>query len=461
MRTTVLVGRAPSTRTTWVVPVRIGLLSALCIAMLFAFAPPARAASGALIWQRAYNGTGNGEDQFSAVAPAPNGGAYVGGITFVDNEDFVVARYDAGGHRRWLRTYNGSGDGYDELTAAASDGNGNLVVVGYSPTASATVVTAVIKYGPAGQRRWVRTFGSSTLIPDASQSIAVDRHGNIYVAGTEYDPATSYNIVVAKYSSAGVRRWVRRYVGPGTDLAGDLALDGAGNVYVTGDSQGTTTGADVLTLKYDPAGHRRWARRWDGGSGDDGGSAIAVTKAGAVYVAGTSASGSGYATLLLKYTTGGSWLWSREASSGGATDDYYHDVATLANGDVVAVGSYYDGTADLADAIVTRYAPTGAVRWSQLYNGPDSLNDMADHVARGPAGAIFVSGRSQGATTGTDILTLKYSGAGHLRWARRHSGAGAGGDSDTGLIVGGRSVYVAGYQQAGSTDDGVLLRYKP
>lgn len=461
MRTAVLAARAPSTRTTWVVPVWIGLLSALCIVAVLAFAPPARATSGALAWQRVYNGVGNGEDQFSALAPAPNGGAYVGGITFVDNEDFVVARYDASGQRRWLRTYNGSGDGYDELTAAAADGNGGLVVVGYSPTLSSTVVAAVIKYGPAGQRRWVRTFGSSTLIPDASQSIAVDRHGNIYVAGTEYDPTTSYNIVVAKYSSAGVRRWVRRYVGPGTDIASDLALDGAGNVYVTGESQGTTTGADVLTLKFDPAGHRRWTRRWDGGGGDDVGYAIAVTKAGAVYVAGTSASGSGYATLLLKYTSGGSWRWSRGTSTGGVTNDYYHDVTVLADGDVVAVGSLYGGTADSNDVLVERYAATGAVRWSKLYNGPDSLFDTADHVARGPAGAIFVAGRSQGATTGTDILTLEYSGAGDLRWARRHSGAGVGDDSDTGLIVGGRSVFVAGYQQAGSTDDGVLLRYRP
>ena len=56
------------------------------------------------------------------------------------------------------------------------------------------------------------------LIPDVNQSVAVDRRGNVYVAATEYDPTTSYNIALAKYSSSGVRRWVRRYTGPGVDL---------------------------------------------------------------------------------------------------------------------------------------------------------------------------------------------------------------------------------------------------
>ena len=204
--------------------------------------PSSRAAPGGLLWQHVYNGTGNGEDVFTALAPAPNGGVYVAGYTFASSEDFVAARYGANGQRRWLRTYNGTGDGFDQLTAAAADGK-DLVVVGYSPTASGSVVTLIIKYSPAGKRLWVRAFGSSTLIPDASQSVAVDRHGNIYVAATEYDPATSYNIALAKYSSSGVRRWVRRYTGPGIDLVGDLALDAAGDAYVTGGSFATTTGS--------------------------------------------------------------------------------------------------------------------------------------------------------------------------------------------------------------------------
>ena len=237
---------------------------------------------------------------------------YAGGYTQAGSVDFVAARYDANGQRRWLRTYNGTGDGFDQLTAAAAAGKA-LVVVGYSPTVSGSVVTLIIKYSPAGKRLWVRSFGRSMLIPDANQHVAVDRHGNIYIAATEYNPTTSYNIALAKYSSSGVRLWVRRYVGAGEDLVGDLALDAAGNAYVTGGSFATATGFDALTIKYNAAGRRRWTRRFDGGlARDEYGAAVAVDRAG-VYVAGSASDGSGgQETLLLQYTRAGSLTGSRK-----------------------------------------------------------------------------------------------------------------------------------------------------
>ena len=123
----------------------IGL--ALCAAALVIGVAVVRAAPGALLWQHVYNGTGNGEDVFTALAPAPNGGVYVGGYTFASSEDFVAARYDADAapplaahlqrHRRRLRPAHGGG----------RRRQGSLVV-GYSPTASGSVVTLIIKYSP-------------------------------------------------------------------------------------------------------------------------------------------------------------------------------------------------------------------------------------------------------------------------------------------------------------------------
>jgi hypothetical protein len=246
-----------------------------------------------------------------------------------------------------------------------------------------------------------------------------------------------------------------------TDFPGGIALDGAGNIYVTGYSYGGTTNNDVVTLKYDPAGHRRWVKRWDGPAGtDDFGFAIAVSSSGAVYVAGQTAGiSSGDDAVILKYASNGAFKWSRTRTSPGTFGDQYGDIALLGNGDVAATGTYWGTDAHLNDVLLARLSPAGATRWVRQYNGPDSLDDYGHHVARGPSGAVFVTGNSYGLATDSDILTLKYSGAGDFRWARRHSGSGVFADSAFALLAGG--VYVAGSERTAAGDDAVLLKYVP
>src|SRR5438034_19207 len=86
---------------------------------------------------------------------------------------------------------------------------------------------------------------------------------------------------------AGQEAWVARYNGPANGFDGGyaIALDGSGNVYVTGESGGLVTGADYVTIKYDSAGQEQWVARYNGhGAYGDSATAIAVDEAGIVYV---------------------------------------------------------------------------------------------------------------------------------------------------------------------------------
>ena len=380
---------------------------------------------------------------------------YAAGWIFNATGDYLATRYGASGGRSWLRSLDFSLHAYDAVGAATSDRRGDLIVAGEVDYPSVSQAEAIVKYGPGGHVTWIRYFND----PVAGQAtqLAADARGNVYVTSR----TETNEIAVIKYSSSGARRWVRRYGGgPGDTQPRGIAVDAAGNVYVAGFRYSTVSNYDIVTLKYDAAGHRRWARLWDGpASGDDQGFGIAVTRAGAVYVAGVSTGAtSARDAVVLKYGTGGALAWAHSFSSAGAFDDEFDGIALLPGGDVAATGFTSPGGAQ--DVLTARLSPGGHTRWSRTYNGPDNLADQGAFVAGGPGGAVYVAGTSDGATTATDILTLKYSKAGHRRWAQRFTSAGAVNDLAAGLVVTSGSVYVAG-QESTTPNVAVLLKYRP
>jgi len=263
--------------------------------------------SGELLWAKRYSGPGNNSDDARAIAVDAEGNVYVaGGSVGVDgNSDYVTIKYSAAGDRLWVKRYK-CPDGC--AIALAVDADGNAYVTGTSPGGASSYDYVTIKYGPGGDLLWAKRYNGPGNGEDWASALAVDAQGNVYVTGyskgTTEDPL---DYATVKYGPTGDRLWVRRYSGPGngSDWARAIALDAQGNVYVTGESLGigksTEWSEDYATVKYSPAGVQLWEQRYSApGDGSDWANAVTVDAQGNVYVTGESegvGSGKDYATI--------------------------------------------------------------------------------------------------------------------------------------------------------------------
>ncbi len=257
-------------------------------------------ANGDTAWIKRYNGPGNWYDYSYAIAVDTLGNVYVTGLSSGiggSSFDYATIKYNADGDSVWLRRYNGPGDDDDWARAITLDGQGNVYITGESYDSINRDDYATIKYNSNGDTMWVRRYNGPGNNDDQAYAIAVDSQGNVFITGESPVSGTSDDYATIKYNSSGSEQWVRRYDGPGgsLDKAYALALDGQGNVYVTGSSRGSSYVEDYATIKYNSAGDTIWIRRYNGpGNSTDNASAIAVDNAGNVYVTGASYSSGTY-----------------------------------------------------------------------------------------------------------------------------------------------------------------------
>ena len=219
-------------------------------------------------WVARFNGPANGSDSATAIAIDSSGNVYVTGGSVVSGlaPDYATIKYDATGQQQWVAYYNGPDNNADFAEAVAVDSSGNVYVTGESAGPGTYMDYATIKYNFSGQQQWVIRYDGPGHDLDRASGIAVNDSGNVYVTGWSWGAATSSDYATVKYNSAGQQQWVARYGGPvhGDDEAIGIALDGSGNIYVTGYSVGSGTDRDYVTIKYNPSGQAEWVARYNG-----------------------------------------------------------------------------------------------------------------------------------------------------------------------------------------------------
>jgi hypothetical protein len=288
---------------------------------------------------------GNGIDQGNGIAVDSNGNAYVTGITdssqatfpekggpaltYNGGFDAFVAKINATGTNLVYAGYIG-GASLDVGADIAVDSGGNAYVTGTTVSPQATFPE---KGGPdltynGGEAdafvAKVRADGTTLIYAgylggnsrDQGNGVAVDTAGNAYVTGSTKSsqatfpekggPDLTYNggqadAFVAKVRADGTALIYAGYLGGSVREVGtDIAVDTAGNAYITGNTDSQTTfpviggpdltynggEADAFVAKINAAGTALVYTGYLGGSGGDFGNGIAVDTAGNAYVTG-------------------------------------------------------------------------------------------------------------------------------------------------------------------------------
>ncbi len=203
-----------------------------------------------------------------AVAVDESGNVYVAGPSFIEGypyDHIVTIKYDSAGNVLWEKPYI-AGDG-DWASDIALDSSGNVYVVGSSDTLLAgwgwKAHWALIKYDPSGNIIWTKT----DLIGDGcAYGVAADKDGYVYVAGVSHCGSWGdYRIV--KYDPSGNIIWTETYGDAShNDVpSGGIAIDGNGNIVVSGYSYDDSFKFRHLSVKYDPSGNVVWANNSESG----------------------------------------------------------------------------------------------------------------------------------------------------------------------------------------------------
>jgi hypothetical protein len=377
---------------------------------------------GDTAWMRIYPGTGTATERASSIAIGPTGNVYLTGYTMSSGAgDYLTIKYRPNGDLSWTQIYNGISSQYDFANWVAVDDEENVYVTGYSRGLSYQYDIATVKYDSSGNQLWVARFDGSGNWNDEGQKVIAGNDGYVYVTGdaNQFSSGNIYNYVTIKYYAIdGDTAWVRTYNGPAdssSDQARDLEVDASGNVYVTGSSRGVGTLNDILTIKYDSLGDEKWIARYDNPdtSLTDGGYGIEVDSAGNVYVTGQS-QGIGTSTdfVTIKYDSLGNQLWATRYNGPANGLDRPSDetggkcmaIDQYAN---IYVGGISRGATSLNDYIAIMYDSAGVEQWVVGYNFCDST-DNALALAIDNSGGVYITGRSVGLGTYGDWATVKY-----------------------------------------------------
>ena len=362
---------------------------------------------GVCLWNRGAGDAGSQYGHHIAVDAAGNavitgefiGALDLGGCPLSKNggTGLFVAKLDPSGVCLWSK--NAGDAGSQNGSGVAVDSADNVLITGDFTSAMdlggcplskpSGHGLFVAKLDPSGACLWSKSAGDAGkqtgygVAIDSADSVLITGGfaGALDLGGCPLSKAGTSATFIAKLDLSGACQWSKS--AGETAVGNAVAVDGGGNILVTGSYDGAVdfgacplskaAGSGVYVAKLDASGGCLWNK----GAGDAGnhyGHGVAVDSTGNVMVTGSfdgllDFGGGSFVSasndfFVVKLDATGGYLWSRRA--GGPTDDDGNDVAVDGAGNVLVTGAFNEtadfGTGPLAsaggaDIFVAKFAP--------------------------------------------------------------------------------------------------------
>ena len=424
---------------------RLPVLAVVCAALLCcaaASAAPALAAPGdfAWLWTDVGLTSGYGQADACVVNGADDvvsvGSLPTGATTY---EPFI--RELASSRTPW---YGGPLTANGELVAVTPASSGGTVAVGSIVTPGHGRDFLIARRSSDGTTT-TKIWDGAAHREDRAKAVARRADGSILVTGMSEAADGSYDIVLVKYGPAGGRRWVKRFSSDRNDVPCAVKARGSA-LYVAGRADRGDHREDVVLLKYDATtGKRLWARHYDDSLHlDDFATSMVVTGSGIYLAGGGRTSEAGGDALLLRYLGDGTLKWARYTAGTPGMFDAWAAVAAASDDSIVTTGYVWrKATGD--DLVTARYSSAGARRWERLFSSAGQRLDAGQAVVVDKTtGDIYIAGTISSAATGEDMGAVVYGPSGTRRWFARVDGGVAGRDWANACAVSRDSVYLVG-----------------
>jgi hypothetical protein len=357
-----------------------------------------------------------------------------GVLTYAGSMDAYIAKFDADGSHLWSKRFGDAGTDY--ISRVAVDGSDNIIVIGSFSgnidfggiplTSAGDMDIFLAKFNANGTHLWSRSFGAAGT--QYGYCVAVDGSDNIIVIGSYYNEvdfgggalvsAGDRDIYLAKFDPYGTHLWSQRFGDANYQVGSAAAVDGNGNVFVTGNFEGTVDfggGArvsagsfDIFVAKYDANGNHVWSNRF-GDAERQYSQCVTVDKWGDPVVAGFFAgtldfggdgihtSAGSYDLFVARFSPQGGRQWS--GSYGDESLQHTRTVAVDGSGNILLTG-LFQGTLDFGggplvsagsdDFYAAELGPTGDHIWS--LRAGDGYIQQGDWVSVDSSGNAIVTG---------------------------------------------------------------------